>query len=71
LGIVQNKKITLLQKCFQFAELSMLDHLRITVQNHHSRVVTMLGRPLCDQLLWQIVIVIAQPRAHLLTLKLL
>jgi hypothetical protein len=71
LSIVENEKITQPQKCFQVAQLSMLDRLRITMQYHHSRVVTMLRRPLCDQLPWQIVIVIAQPRAHLMTLKLL
>ena len=42
----------------------MLDFLLSTMQNHHARIFPSRQRPLRNQLLRQIVIVISQPRAH-------
>src|SRR5215813_10677011 len=49
----------------------MLNRLRSSMQHHHSRVASTRRRSLRNQLPGQIIIVIAQPRGHLLPLKLL
>ena len=59
--VVEHEHIAVTQRSFQFAKLSMFNPLRVTMQNHHARIVAAWKRPLRDQSVRQRIIVVAQP----------
>src|SRR5436190_4375774 len=62
--VIQNEQIVLAKKFFQISKTCMFDSFPLTMQDHHARIFSPFRRMLRDQFPRQIVLVVAQARAH-------